>query len=372
VQVAEALDHAHQHGILHRDIKPANLLLDTAGTVWITDFGLAKAEGSDELTASGDLVGTLRFMAPERFRGRADARSDVYSLGVTLHEMLTLRPAFAAEDRIELMGQVQHTTPPAPHTFDPLLPRDLETIVLKALAREPERRYPTAAHLAEDLRSFLEGKPIRAQRFGLLERTWRLCRRNPLVASLVSVITLLLVVLAVGASLTAWQLGREAVRARTAERDATDRLYQSSLTEAQAGRTSGRLGQRFGSLKALKQAAEIAHAQGRGAAELLRLRNQAIACLALPDLRLEGEWEGNPPGTNGLAFDADFKHYAWSSKGEGIRVRRLSDHQEVLHLPSLAADQREVWVALRFNPAAGSWRPGTPTAPPCGPRRSGS
>ena len=98
-QVAEALAHAHAHGILHRDIKPANILMDTQGTAWVTDFGLAKAEGSDELTNSGDIVGTLRYMAPERFRGRSDPRSDVYALGVTLYELLTTESAFAASER---------------------------------------------------------------------------------------------------------------------------------------------------------------------------------------------------------------------------------------------------------------------------------
>src|SRR5262249_29470001 len=149
VQVADALAYAHQHGILHRDIKPSNLLLDLSGTVWITDFGLAKADDSDDLTNTGDLVGTLRFMAPERLEGRCDVRSEVYGVGVTLYEMATLRPAITAPNRLALLEQVRSGEPSRPSQCDPHIPRDLETIILKAIAREPAERYATAAALAE-------------------------------------------------------------------------------------------------------------------------------------------------------------------------------------------------------------------------------
>jgi len=164
VQAAEALDYAHRNGILHRDVKPSNLLLDTQGTVWVTDFGLAKADDSGELTTPGDIVGTLRFMAPERFQGQADPRSDVYSLGITLFEMLTLRPAFDPTDRARLIERVSREDPPRPRRLDPHIPRDLETIVLKAIAKEPRDRYQTAEALAEDLRRVLADRPIRARR----------------------------------------------------------------------------------------------------------------------------------------------------------------------------------------------------------------
>ncbi len=132
IQVAEALAYAHDKGVIHRDIKPSNLLLDTAGTVWVTDFGLAKAEG-DALTQTGDIVGTLRYMAPERFRGWSDPRSDVYGLGMTLYELLVLRPAFDCPDRLKLIQQVTHDNPPRPRAIDGRIPSDLETIVLKAI-----------------------------------------------------------------------------------------------------------------------------------------------------------------------------------------------------------------------------------------------
>jgi eukaryotic-like serine/threonine-protein kinase len=192
-QVAEALGHAHAHGILHRDIKPANILMDTQGTAWVTDFGLAKAEGSDELTNPGDIVGTLRYMAPERFRGRSDPRSDVYALGVTLYEMLTTEPAFAATERAAVVEQVMHEEPRRLRAVDSTIPRDQETIVLKAMAREPEARYQSAGELAEDLRRYLADRPIRARRTGVAERAWRWARRNPATAVLAASLALVFV-----------------------------------------------------------------------------------------------------------------------------------------------------------------------------------
>ena len=144
-QVADALAYAHQQGVLHRDIKPSNLLLDVAGRVWVTDFGLAKVEGSDGPTRTGDIVGTVRYMPPERFDGWSDHRSDVYSLGATLYELLTLHPLFGATRQSELIEKVLHDSPEAPRKLDPKIPRDLETIVLKAIAKEPGARYANAS-----------------------------------------------------------------------------------------------------------------------------------------------------------------------------------------------------------------------------------
>jgi WD40 repeat protein/serine/threonine protein kinase len=192
VQAAEAIAYAHQHKVLHRDIKPSNLLLDLQGTVWVTDFGLAKAEGTDVLTQTGEIVGTLRYMAPERFRGEADARSDVYALGLTLYEMLALEPAFAAEERARLIDKVLHAEPPKPRQLDPRLPRDLETIVLKAMDKDPKGRYPSAGALADDLRRFMAGEPIRARRSSSVERAWKWCRRYPLVAGLAAAVFVLM------------------------------------------------------------------------------------------------------------------------------------------------------------------------------------
>jgi serine/threonine protein kinase len=196
LQIAEALAYAHKQGILHRDIKPSNLLLDSQGTVWITDFGLAKSEDADELTRTGDIVGTIRYMAPERFEGKSLPQSDIYALGMTLYELLTLRPAFDDSNRARLIQRILHEEPPAPRRVDRRIPRDLETVVLKAIAQDPQRRYAAAEDLAEDVRRFLADKPVRARRSWLPERFWRWCRRNPAIASLSSVIMLLLLLVA--------------------------------------------------------------------------------------------------------------------------------------------------------------------------------
>src|SRR5205814_1812841 len=157
-------------------------MLDTRGTVWVSDFGLVKEEGEEDLTAQGDFVGTLRYMAPERFQGQSDPRSDVYGLGATLYELLTLRPVFEATNRAKHIERVLHASPAPPRKLDPHIPRDLETIILKAIAKEPGRRYATATALAEDLRRFLADRPVLARRSTSAERVARWCRRNPAVA----------------------------------------------------------------------------------------------------------------------------------------------------------------------------------------------
>ncbi len=183
LQVAEALEYANHQGILHRDVKPSNLLLDNHGNVWVADFGLAKTAEADDLTHTGDILGTIRYMAPERFSGHCDARSDVYSLGLTLYELVALKPAFEASDRHRLIERVLHEEPERLKKLAPGVPRDLETIVAKAAARDPAERYATAAALAEDLRRFVEDRPIRARRISPVERLARWCRRNKVLAS---------------------------------------------------------------------------------------------------------------------------------------------------------------------------------------------
>jgi serine/threonine protein kinase/tetratricopeptide (TPR) repeat protein len=238
VQAAEALEYAAGQGVLHRDVKPANLLLDVWGTVWLTDFGLAKATGTPNLTRTGDVLGTLRYMAPERLEGRADVRSDVYALGLTLYEMLALRPAFDASGRAELVRQLVAAEPPRLDRLDPALPRDLVTVVHKATAKDPDARYQTPGALADDLRRFLEGRSVLARRASLAEQGWRWCRRRPAAAALVAAL-LALVLLAAGGGL--WlerQRAERRGRAREAVEAALERLpglrWQGRWTEADA------------------------------------------------------------------------------------------------------------------------------------------
>ena len=223
VQVAEALAHAHGQGILHRDIKPSNLMLDAKGTVWVTDFGLAKAEGSDGLTRTGDIVGTLRYMAPERFDGWSDPRSDVYALGATLYELLTLHPLFRERDRVKLIEQVLHEEPQPAHKLERGIPRDLETIVLKALAKEPGLRYTTADQMAEDLRRFVADRPILARRISTPARVWRWARRNQAIASLLAALAVVVLGGLVGMTALWLDAASSAVTARSQTKLAGDR-----------------------------------------------------------------------------------------------------------------------------------------------------
>jgi len=218
-QVAGALAHAHARGIIHRDIKPSNLLLDGEGTVWITDFGLAKAE-EEAMTRTGDIVGTLRYMAPERFRGEAAAPSDVYSLGLTLYELLALRVPFDSPDRLHLIEQIKSDDPPRPRTIDARIPRDLETIILKAIEKDPKRRYPTAAALGEDLQRFIEGEPIRARRVSELERLWMAARRHRTTAALLTLFLAALIAGTASSTVFAFRAARERDKAVAAGAEA--------------------------------------------------------------------------------------------------------------------------------------------------------
>ena len=183
-QAAQALTFAHERGVLHRDIKPANLLLDAQGTVRLTDFGLAKLADDLSLTGTGELPGTLRYLAPECLAGEGDARADIYGLGLTLYELLVGEPAFPESNRARLLKQVQEHAISSPRSRVPGIPRDLETIILKATAREPSERYATASALADDLGRFLDGRPIQARRPSPAGRMILWAKRNPMVAVL--------------------------------------------------------------------------------------------------------------------------------------------------------------------------------------------
>jgi serine/threonine protein kinase len=247
-QAAEALDHAHALGIVHRDIKPANLLVDGRGGLWVTDFGLAHVQSDARLTMTGDLVGTLRYMAPEQALAKRvviDHRTDVYSLGATLYELLTLRPVFAGTDRQELLRQIAFEEPVKPRRLERAAPAELETIVLKCLEKGPADRYATAKELADDLRRFLDDKPIQARRPSLRQVTARWARRHRAAVWAAAAVALL--ALAGAAAGTFWHVrqleaaaqreqaaaGREREQARraTRQRDAARRAVNDMYTE---------------------------------------------------------------------------------------------------------------------------------------------
>lgn len=200
---AEALHHAHQYGVIHRDIKPANLMLDRDGQLWVTDFGLAQFHQAPGITQTGDVMGTLRYMSPEQAGGQRallDARTDVYSLGVTIYELLTLQPMFDDIDHARMLKKILHDEPVPPRQRNPRVPAELETIVLKAVGKAPADRYATAGELAEDLRRFLDHRPILARRPTVVQRLRKWGRRHP---SLVIAAALLLILIAAGSLVSA-------------------------------------------------------------------------------------------------------------------------------------------------------------------------
>ncbi len=236
IQAAEALEHAHEYGVIHRDIKPGNLMVDAHGHLWITDFGLAQFQTDASLTQSGDLLGTLRYMSPEQASGQriaVDHRTDIYSLGATLYELLTLRPPFEGNNRQTLLHQILNDEPQPLRSLHKSIPVELETIVLKALAKSPAERYATAREFADDLSRFLQDKPIQARRATAAQRLRKWARRHPSIVWAAVVLCLLTVAGSlVSAAMIQQAYKREKTRAEEAEkefqlaRDAIDGMFK--------------------------------------------------------------------------------------------------------------------------------------------------
>ncbi|MCO8122001.1 serine/threonine protein kinase [Stieleria sp. TO1_6] len=216
-QAAMAIEHAHQYGVVHRDIKPANLLLDSSGKIWVTDFGLAQVQADQtQLTRTGDPMGTLRYMSPEQAAGRRDQldhRTDIYSLGVTLYELLTLQPAIDGDGYREMLNKVALYDPPAPRSIDPQLPTELDTIVRKAIAKTPSERYSSAGALADDLQAWIDDKPIAAKPPSLLERLAKWRRRNSGLVAVASGLLLLVTLGLLATTLVIWNEQRHTAQA---------------------------------------------------------------------------------------------------------------------------------------------------------------
>lgn len=210
-QLAEALHHAHQQGIIHRDVKPDNILVDNQGKPWVTDFGLAQIATEDSLTQTGDLLGTLRYMAPEQLDGNRaiDHRIDVYALGATFYELLTMRSVIAGDDRATILGNLRRLNSIPVSAHNPDVPRELETMIMKAIAPHPGDRYSSASDLAGDLQAWLDGKPISVRPRSLIGDGVRWCRRNPLVASLLGLLIGLSLVVAIVSTASYQQIANQ-------------------------------------------------------------------------------------------------------------------------------------------------------------------
>ena len=241
--IATAIGYAHDHGIIHRDLKPSNILIDMFDQVRITDFGLAKQlDGSSDLTVTGRLLGSPNYLAPEIAAGRqsgATVASDLYSIGAILYECLIGRPPFLAESVQETLLKIRDAEVPAPRLFQPRISRELETICLKCLEKDPANRYASAKELAKDLRRFLNEEPICARPVGVIGKTWRWCRRKPALASFVAATSLLLLAILVGSPISAYRINQarkdeqiQLKRAEAEELAARQNQYASDMNLA--------------------------------------------------------------------------------------------------------------------------------------------
>lgn len=240
-QVADALGYSHEMGILHRDVKPANLMLDKKGQVWITDFGLVKFADEEKITRTGAVLGTPQYLAPESLKGCYDQKSETYCLGLSLYELASLSPAFAPGSHAELFHRVIHETPKSLHKIDSLIPQDLATVIEKAISKDPKNRYQSAHELRDDLRAFVEDRPISARRPSLRERAVRWTRKNPWLAALTSLSSVLVLSTAVTAT-WAWavtnraysDLQGESVKKESALKQAKDNLEMANMQQTLA------------------------------------------------------------------------------------------------------------------------------------------
>jgi eukaryotic-like serine/threonine-protein kinase len=341
LQAAEALDHAHEQRVLHRDIKPSNLLIDVRGNLWVADWGLAQVQGEDGMSRTGDVLGTLRYMSPEQALAQRvviDGRTDIYSLGVTLYELLTLHPAFEGGDRQDLLRRIAHEEPRRPRKLVPALPRDFETIVLKAISKEREDRYKSAQELADDLRRFLNGQPIQARQPGPVDLALRWARRHRRsVASAAMLLVIGVVGLFVGMAFLA-RAERRAVAARTlAEERAQTSKYESLMEQILRLRlTVHEIGWSTRAWDLIRQASRLrAH-------EEHEWRLQGTAAATLGDIDARPVKRFAEFGAHFVAFDRDGRRLLMS------RTNSIKEPEQMLGT-KLWADATQELIDLEFD-----------------------
>jgi WD40 repeat protein len=347
--LADALAHAHAAGVLHRDLKPSNILLDDAGAPQLADFGLAAPlAGGGDLTRRGEIAGTPGFLAPELLGGadRAAPASDLYGLGAVLYACLTGRAPFVGASAAAILAQLATDEPPSPRLLNPAVPRDLETICLKCLEKNPARRYASAATLRDDLDRFLRDEPVLARPVGRAEKVLRWAKRKPALAAVSALALSLLLALAIGGPLAAWRIERARALADEARREAQaatertrEQLRAALLARSQAVRLTGRMGQRRDAMAVAEEAARIRPG--------LDARNEIIAALTLPEFTLTAQWP-LPGGVNRpIAFDPDRGRYAVGDARGGVVLHRFGDGAR---LQAFAGRGEAAMVGPAFSP----------------------